>query len=197
MNTAAKTPIDSMLDRLIPRWISRQTSVRKLAVETGYSRSWIHVKLKERCEELGINSNAGRGTGLWAVANEYLTEKALAKMRPREREQVIKWAEDQFWEILSAEGTRLYTTAECKNRSRRDTIGVKDLSELEDWSFAAEIFGQQDPQLGEWNPDVWPVEDGQFLLVQVQPAPKPQRPKRIYRRRDRALLGQCCFRLSW
>jgi hypothetical protein len=191
---SAPEAIDHDIDRLVYRWISRKTSVRKLAEETGLSRSWIHVKLKERCQELGINSEAGRGTGLWAVVSqEYLSEAALAKMRPRDRERVMAWAEERFWQILQSEGTRLYTTAECKNRSRRDTIGVKDLTELEDWSFAAEIFGQQ---YEEWDPDEWPQEEtGQYLLYSIEPIPKPPRPKRLYRRRDRSLLGQCCFRL--
>ena len=125
-------------DRYIDAWIARKTSIRKIMAETGLSRSSIHTRLKARCKELGINSDGGEGVGLFGIIQqEYLNPKSkeYRRMSDRDRERVAEWAEERYRDLLAMKGDRVYPEAKCRNRTRRDTIGSRDLSEMADTSF--------------------------------------------------------------
>ena len=131
-------PITFDPDQYIDDWIARKTSVRKIMAETGLSRSSIHSRLKARCDELGINSDGGEGVGLFGIIQtEYLNPKSreYRRMSDRDREKVAEWAEEQYRALLTMTGDRVYPEAKCRNRTRRDTIGSRDLSEMADTSF--------------------------------------------------------------
>ena len=134
----ATKPISFDADRYIDNWIARKTSVRKIMAETGLSRSSIHSRLKARCDELGINSDGGEGVGLFGIIQmEYLNPKSreYKRMSARDREKVAEWAEEKYRALLTMQGDRVYPDAKCRNRTRRDTIGSRDLSEMADTSF--------------------------------------------------------------
>jgi hypothetical protein len=125
-------------DQYIDDWLARKTSVRKIMAETGLSRSSVHSRLKARCDELGINSDGGEGVGLFGIIQtEYLNPKSreYKRMSQRDREKVAEWAEEKYRDLLTMTGDRVYPTAKCNNRTRRDTIGSRDLSEMADTSF--------------------------------------------------------------
>lgn len=159
------------LDPHLYRWLSRHTSIRSLAVELGISRSHLHKQLVERAEELGVNSKAGRGDGLWAViSQEYLDPKKLAKMRERDRAQIEEWTRANFQKILSSVETRVYTSAECKNRTRRDVVGKDDLAIMEmEGANIGRWFGAKESQDFEI-PECQPIKIRKFAI----PAPSPK-----------------------
>lgn len=161
------------IDPHLYRWLSRHTSVRSLAVELGISRSHLHKQLVERAEELGVNSQAGRGDGLWAViSQEYLDPKKLAKMREKDRAEIEEWTRANFQKILSSTESRVYTSAECKNRTRRDVVGKDDLAIMEmEGANIGKWFGAKLDQEFDL-PECTPIKIRKFAI----PIPAPKMP---------------------
>lgn len=127
----ANKTIDFDPDRYIDDWLARKISVRQIAEITGLKRATVHTRLKQRCKQLGINSRAGEGVGLFGIVQqEYLNPKKLARMRDRDRQAITQWAQENHQAMLEMEGDRLYPAAKCANRTKRDTIGRRDLGEM-------------------------------------------------------------------
>lgn len=166
-----------ILDQHLRDWLARRVTIRPLAIKLGMSRTKIHNLFVDRAKELGFNAAGGQGDGLWAVIQqEYLAPAKLDKMRPRDRAKVEDWAEQQLLKILSnTEGYRVYTTAQCKNRSIRDTTAKHDLAEMENSNIGTWLGWAQTEEFE--LPDCLPIKLRRLAIPIVHPA--HSMPKRI------------------
>jgi hypothetical protein len=160
------------IDPHLYRWLSRGASIRDLEKELKISRTKLHTLLMKRAAELDVNATAGRGDGLWAViSQEYLDPAKLAKMRERDRLEIEEWTRANFEKILGSQASRVYTIAECRNRTRRDVVGKEDLA----------IMENDGASIGKWfGAKIADIEIPECLPIKIRrlniPIPKPIKP---------------------